>query len=105
MSAHRAHVGPPNVDSGRHLFRNTCRAGSEKNCSVERSWAIQQPSQRLLSEPKSFSHNQDPEQKYVLATSRPEGVGWLVMMLKRQYSGGQASSVQALGQELAVALG
>jgi hypothetical protein len=30
MSAHRAHVGPPNVDSGRHLFRNTCRAGSEK---------------------------------------------------------------------------
>ena len=35
-------------------------SGVGKNCSVQRSWAIQQPSQRLLSGPKSFSHNQDP---------------------------------------------
>src|SRR4029077_4477082 len=36
-------------------------SGVGKNCSVQRSWAIQQPSQRLLSGPKSFSHNQDPK--------------------------------------------
>jgi hypothetical protein len=48
----------PNVDSGRHLFRNTCRGGVGKYCSVQRSWAIQQPSQRLLSGPKSFPHSQ-----------------------------------------------
>ena len=49
----------PNVDSGRHLFRNTCRARSEKNCSVQRSWAIQQPSQQLLA-------------KIIFAQPRPE---------------------------------
>jgi hypothetical protein len=61
MTAHRAHVGPPTLTQDA-ICSGTPADRVEKNCSVQRSWAIQHPSQRLLSGPKSFSHNQDPKQ-------------------------------------------
>ena len=62
MTAHRAHVGPPTLTQDA-ICSGTPADRVEKNCSVQRSWAIQHPSQRLLSGPKSFSHNQDPKAK------------------------------------------
>ena len=43
----------PNVDSGRHLFRNTCRAGSEKIALYS---APGLSSSHLAALERSFSH-------------------------------------------------
>jgi hypothetical protein len=62
----RASIEAHSSSMGVNLPSSDARAGAAFPLQhaahrVVSSWAIQQPSQRLLSEPKSFSHNQDPE--------------------------------------------
>jgi hypothetical protein len=72
MFAHRAHVGLPNVDSGRHLFRNTCRAGSEKLLCTA-----------LLGYPAAISAALE-RAKIIFAQPRPEAEVYLVNIVPRK---------------------